>query len=69
MKIYRHYAEVCPRCGAVGSMRANIPDPNHAGGYLFVGKTIAVNRERRTYVACQKCLARALRITEMPPKK
>lgn len=68
MKVFRHYAEVCPHCGAVGSMRANIPDPKHRGRWLFQGSSLTVGTERRTYVACTKCLTRALRVTSLPPE-
>ena len=68
MKVFRHYAEICPHCGEVGSMRANIPDPKRRGAFLFQGRSLTVGTERRTYVACTKCLTRALRVTSMPPQ-
>lgn len=68
MTIFRHFAEVCPRCGAVGTMRKDVPDPNRKGKWLYRGKSMALGGEQRTYVACANCLARALRVTMMPPK-
>lgn len=55
MKIFRHLAEVCPVCGAVASFRKGAN-----------GKSLTIGRERRVYVTCTKCGARALRVTELP---
>lgn len=66
MKIFRHFAEVCPNCGAIGSFRRELPDPRHPGKYLYRGKSLTVGKERRIYVACTQCGARALRITQIP---
>ena len=68
MKVFRHYAEICPHCGSIGTMRATIPDPRHRGKFLFNGTSLTVGTERRTYVACTKCLTRALRVTCLPPQ-
>ena len=67
LKQYIHYAEICPKCGAVGSMKANVRDPKRKGRYLFKGRSVVVGTERRLYVACSKCLCRGVRITRMPP--
>ena len=66
MRIFRHFAEVCPNCGAVGSFRANIPARKKGDKPIFQGRSLTVDTERRTYVACTKCGAHALRITQLP---
>lgn len=66
MKIFRYNAEVCPNCGAVDSFRRQVPDPENAGKYLYQGRSLKVGNQRRLYMACTKCLQKAMRITHFP---